>query len=119
MIASRLSVRRTFATSSRLAMLRTQAWISMSEGSTGTRILSALAVSAGISVASIAAGVSMTMRCVASGMRSWKARVTRLSRSKPVIRWIGACVTWRLRTQRAAEPCGSKSISVGCSPCWA
>ena len=63
-------------------MQREQAWMSMSEGSTGTRILSALRGEIG-HVVRVDRGrrVDDHARVAPSGMRSWKARVVRLSRS--------------------------------------
>ena len=66
-------------------MQREQAWMSMSEGSTGTRILSASRVMSASWRGSSAAGVS-TITCVAtSGTRSWNARVVRESFSNAAI----------------------------------
>ncbi len=63
-------------------MQREQAWISISDGNTGTRILSASLVMSGIWRDSMAAGVSTITWLALSGTRSWNARVVRESFSK-------------------------------------
>ena len=90
--------------------------MSMSEGSTGTMMASAVCVISGISWASTAAGVS-TITCAASGgIRICQARVIRLLRSKAAIPWMKACSGLRFFNQRVLEPCWSLSDSNGRSP---
>ena len=57
-------------------MQREAAWMSISDGNTGTMIALASFVNSGICSAETAAGVSMTSRSVPGGARSAKVRVT-------------------------------------------
>ncbi len=61
------------------------AWMSISDGSTGTMMASADFVISGISCAGTEAGVSTTMCAASGGVRICQARVTRLLRSNPAM----------------------------------
>ena len=98
------SSRRIFATSKRSEMQRENEWMSMSEGSTGTMMASALRVSSGKSRGGTAAGVSMTTCAASSGTRSCQERVTRTLRSNVVTPWMWACSGRRFFNQRLLEP---------------
>ena len=84
-----------------------QAWISMSEGSTGTRMASALVTSCGMSWAGTAAGVSATSQSQPTGARSRNERVTRRLRSKAAMPWICGSSGPRFFSQRVLDACGS------------
>ena len=97
-------------------MHREAAWMSISEGMTGTTIECASCVSSGICSEETAAGVSTTRRSVPAGVRSANARVTPILRSKAAMPWIGGNPDGRNFSQRMLEPCGSWSISATLRP---
>ncbi len=90
--------------------------MSMSDGSTGTMMASAVLVISGMSCAGTAAGVSTITWAASGGVRISHARVMRVLRSKAAMPWMKGCSGLRFLSQRVLEPWGSLSVSSGWSP---
>ncbi len=85
-------------------MQRDAAWMSMSEGNTGTTIACASCVSSGSCSGVTAAGVSTMSVSVPGGVRSAKARVTPSRFSYAAMPWIGGSSAGRNLQPAHARP---------------